>query len=64
MVAEEKVVFGVKELQVLLGIGRDAAYALMRNRAFPSMRLGGRYIVGRDAFNQWLKRNEGKESRL
>lgn len=60
----EPMVLNVQELQVALGIGRDSAYALMRSRAFPSMKLGGRYIVAKDALKVWMKRNEGKEIHL
>lgn len=34
-----------KELQTELRIGRDKAYALMHNSAFPSLKIGGRYYV-------------------
>lgn len=48
----------VKELQSLLRIGRDTAYALMHSRAFPSIKIGGRYYVARDALDRWLTQNE------
>ena len=51
----------VKGLQGALGIGRDTAYSLMRSKGFPSIRIGGHYIVGKDALMAWLKRNEGRE---
>lgn len=57
----EQIVYNVKELQEILGIGRETAYALMRSRAFPSMRLGGRYIVEKGALQAWIKRYEGKK---
>lgn len=50
----------VKGLQVALGIGRDTAYSLMHSKGFPSIRIGGHYVVGKDALMMWLKRNEGK----
>lgn len=53
-------VLDVKGLQIALGIGKDTAYSLMRSQAFPSMRLGRRYVVRKEAFEAWLKRNEGK----
>lgn len=43
------------------GFGRDKAYQLMHNHAFPSMKLGGRYYVTPEAFEKWLHRQEHKE---
>lgn len=45
----------VKELQDILKIGRDKAYALMHAKAFPAIKIGGRYYVSQDALNNWLK---------
>ena len=51
----------VKDLQALLNISRDLAYGLMHAHGFPSMKIGGRYFVSRDALERWLQRYEGKE---
>lgn len=56
-----ELVLNVKELQDALGIGRDTAYELMRNEAFPSIRIGGRYMVEKEALQAWLKRYQGKQ---
>ena len=50
-----------KDLQELLRVGRDTAYALMRSDSFPSIKLGGRYFVTRDALERWLKKYEYRE---
>lgn len=60
----EQKVLHVKDLQNALGIGRDVAYALMRNRSFPSMRLGSRYVVDKRAFDEWLEKNRYKQFML
>lgn len=60
----EQKVLHVKDLQKALGIGRDVAYALMRNRSFPSMRLGSRYVVDKRAFDEWLEKNRYKQFML
>lgn len=44
----------VKDLQKVLPIGRDKAYALMHSRAFPAIKIGGRYYVSEKALNEWL----------
>lgn len=61
MTETESKVFNVKDLQRVLGIGRDTAYALMRNKSFPAIKIGNRYIVEIGMFEQWLKRSAGKE---
>ena len=58
------IVYDVKGLQGRLGIGREAAYSLMRSQGFPSIRIGNKYVVGKDAFVVWMKRNEGKRYTL
>lgn len=60
----KKIVLDVKELQETLGVGRDIAYALMRNSAFPSIRIGSRYMVESQALEDWLKKNRYRSFRL
>ncbi len=47
-----------KELQETLKIGRDRAYALMRSKAFPSIKIGARYYVTQKALDEWLRKYE------
>ena len=54
----------VNELQQLLHIGRDKAYALMHSKAFPSIKLGGRYYVSKDELDSWLKKYAYREFNL
>lgn len=61
MMDNQKLTLDVKDLMNRLGIGRETAYALMRSTAFPSMRIGGRYLVSVEALHRWLQQNEGKE---
>nr|WP_289063453.1 helix-turn-helix domain-containing protein [uncultured Anaerostipes sp.] len=51
----------VRELQELLHIGRDKAYALMHAKAFPSIKIGGQYYVSREELDKWLNRYAYKE---
>lgn len=53
----EPIMLNVNDLTKILGIGRDTAYALMRNKTFPSMRIGARYMVDRKALNEWVEKN-------
>ena len=52
--------YTVKDLREM-GFGRDKAYQLMHNKAFPAIKLGGRYYVTPEAFEKWLHRQEHKE---
>lgn len=53
-----------KELQRNLKIGRDRAYALMRSKAFPSIKIGSRYYVTEEALDEWLRKYEYKSFEL
>ena len=57
-------IYRVSHLMGILGIGRDKAYALMRSDAFPSIKLGGNYIVSKDKFEDWLNNNSFKKYKL
>ncbi len=50
----------IKDLMDCLHIGRDKAYALMRNRSFPSTKIGNTYFVTLDNLNKWLNENAGR----
>lgn len=53
-----------KDLQVTLKIGRDRAYALMRSNAFPSIKIGTRYYVTKEALEEWLRKYAYREFKL
>lgn len=52
------------DLREKLGIGRDRAYALMHSKAFPSMRIGGRYYVSEEALCRWVESMENKKMEI
>lgn len=58
---DAKELLTVDDLRRILPFGRDRCYALMHNPAFPSMRIGKRYIVQRKALAEWLDSYRGKE---
>ena len=43
----------------LLGISLSSAYELMHEEVFPSVRIGSRYVVPKDKFQQWVERQTG-----
>lgn len=54
----------VKETQEILRTGRDKTYALMNSKAFPSIKIGGRYFVDADALDEWICKYRYKEFKL
>ena len=44
----------------LLGVSQSTAYELMREKDFPTLRVGSRLVVPRDRFLEWMN---GKVSR-
>lgn len=45
-----------KDVQKKLGISRDCAYRLFHARAFPSLKLGGRYYIEEGKLQDFLDR--------
>ena len=54
MVTLERKTVTVKEAATLLGIGRDTAYAAVRDGTLPSIRLGKRLVIPIVALNKLL----------
>ncbi len=50
----------IKELQSYLGVGKDKAYALVKSKSFPALKIGGRYYVVKSDFVSWLEKQIGK----
>lgn len=50
----ERMTLTVEEVQGMLGIGRNQAYALVKQAGFPAVRVGRRILVPRNAFLQWM----------
>lgn len=44
----------VSDLQQALGIGKNRAYDLVNRADFPTIRLGRKILIPRDAFLRWL----------
>ena len=43
----------------VLGVSISSAYELMHEEVFPSMRIGSRFVVPKDKFQQWVERKTG-----
>lgn len=49
-----KVVYTVNDIQLLLGIGLNQAYALVRSDVFPVKRINSKYVIPIKTFENWL----------
>ena len=52
--SNEKLAYRVNDLPRILGIGRNAAYALCKRPDFPSVKIGNSIIIPVDALNKCL----------
>ena len=43
----------------VLGVSISSAYELMHEEAFPSVRIGSRFVVPKDKFRQWVEQQTG-----
>lgn len=51
----ERVMIGVNEIMQMMGIGRNRAYEIIKQKEFPSIKVGRRYLVHKEVFEKWLK---------
>lgn len=51
---QERVTMTVREAARALGIGERSAYAAVREGIIPSIAIGRRLLIPRDAFEGWL----------
>ena len=52
---EEKIVYNVSEIKVMLGVSKKIAYELIHSKGFPKINVGKRILIPKEAFNEWLK---------
>ncbi len=49
-----KRVYTVEEIENILGISKNTAYALVKSGAFHSVKIGGQYRISKKSFDEWL----------
>jgi excisionase family DNA binding protein len=52
----DKIVYTVKEVSELLGIGINQAYELVKTDGFPKFKIGNKYMVPKDQFEEWMRK--------
>ena len=54
----EKRTYTVSEIQDILGIGRNAAYAIVKKGYFSTVRIGGIIRISKRSFDAWLDKSK------
>jgi predicted DNA-binding transcriptional regulator AlpA len=49
------------DVAAALNISRAGAYNLMNTEGFPTLKIGKRSIVPKEAFLRWIEQNTGKQ---
>ena len=50
----EKRCYSVGEIQHILGISKTTAYNLIKENQFRAMLIGGKYVISKKSFDEWL----------
>lgn len=48
-----------EDISEALGIAISTTYELMKQKGFPSLKIGRRYVVERENFIEWVQKNSG-----
>ncbi|AWS24607.1 TPA: helix-turn-helix domain-containing protein [Clostridium perfringens] len=48
------VILDIKDIMRILRIGKNTALDLMHTEGFPSFKIGGKWLIHQDKFNEWL----------
>jgi len=51
---EDKLVYNIGELAEVLGVGLPAARNMIHIQGFPALKVGGRYLIPKQALQRWL----------
>lgn len=54
----ERQTYTAKEISAYLGISKVGAYNLMQGKDFPLLKIGGRVLVKKADFEEWLKQQQ------
>lgn len=64
MSAVEPIMLTVKDVQTMLNIGKNTAYELIAQPDFPTIKLGGKYLVSKQGLEAWVQKHLYKEYTL
>jgi len=55
-----KAALSVEEFRKEVGLGKNTAYAVVRQPGFPAIRVNRKILIPRKGLEQWLEDNQGK----
>jgi len=55
------VMYSVKDIRNIFKCSSSQAYSLVNANGFPSIRIGGKILVEKNALENWLYKNQGKK---
>lgn len=54
------VMYTTKDLQIILKCGSRTIYNLVHSKTFPSIKIGRKYFIEKNALENWLSKSKGK----
>ena len=61
---DSQIFYTTKDLMNMLHIGKNKANELMAQKDFPSMKLGNKWIIKKEYFDEFMNRWKNKEYKL
>lgn len=58
---QDSKVYTIKDIQNYLGIGKNNAYKLLKTPSFPVIKIGKKYVIPKDLFEEWVRKSIQKE---
>jgi len=55
------IMYNTKDIQNIFKCGKRQVYELIHTAGFPSIKIGRKILVERQALLKWLEKNKGKE---
>lgn len=53
--------YSIKDLQEIMGIGKNTAYKLVKLKGFPFIQIGKKILIPSDGLNKWIEENYGSK---
>jgi len=57
---QDTIIYKTKDIERIMGFGKNKANNLMNASTFPSTKIGGEWVVTKENFEAWLDKNAHK----
>ncbi len=58
---EDIVLYNSKDIQRIFKCSKRQTYEILSTRGFPSMKVGHKFYVEKEALRKWIAQNQGKQ---